>query len=80
MNSSSDNNAKIKKERFKRVAEQRTNKILKTLHLLGNCGNKANYDYSDAEVNKIFNTIEKELKNTRNKFSDISSKDKKFKL
>lgn len=61
-------NITAKRERFKKIAEQRTNKILKTLQLLSNCANKSNYDYTDEEIKKIFSAIEKEVKNTKNKF------------
>lgn len=66
-----------KKEHFKRIAEQRTNKIIKTLNLLGNCSNKANYDYTDEQVHKIFNAIETELKDTKLKFESQAKENKK---
>lgn len=31
-----------KSERFKRVAENRTNKIIEQIRLLGNCSNRSN--------------------------------------
>ena len=57
-----------KREKFVRLAEMRTNKILKMMQLLGNCSSKANYEYTEEDVKKIFNVLEKELKNTKNKF------------
>lgn len=71
-----------KQERFKKIAEQRTNKIVKTLDLLGNCANKSNYEYTDEQVRKIFNAIEKELKETKIKFESQQEKEKNktFKL
>ena len=51
-----------KRDRFVRIVENRTNKIIDMLRLLGNCANKSNYDYTEADVQKIFNTLEKELK------------------
>lgn len=69
-----------KREKFVRLAEARTNKIIDMLRLLGNCANKSNYDYSDADVQKIFTAIEKELKNTRTKFSISEVEDDKFRL
>lgn len=68
-----------KRERFQKVAENRTNRILETLRLLGNCSNRSNYEYNDEDIVKIFNTIEQELKITKFKFSSNSDK-KKFKL
>ncbi len=69
-----------KQERFKKIAEQRTNKILKTLKLLGNCANRGNYSYTDEEVKKIFVAIERELKNTKNKFQEEQDEEIEFKL
>lgn len=65
-------------ERFKRVATKRTNDILNKIRILGNCANKSGYDYTPEEVNKIFNTLEKSLKDVRGKFH--FSKNKEFKL
>lgn len=65
-------------ERFKRIATKRTNDILNQIRILGNCANKSGYDYTSEEVNKIFSTIEKTLKEARGKF--YSSHNKKFNL
>ena len=56
---------KEKMDRFKRVAENRTNKIIDQIRLLGNCANKSNYEYSDEDVKKIFSAIDSELKITK---------------
>ena len=61
-----------KRERFVRLAEARTNKILDMIKLLGNCSSKSNYDYTDEDVKKIFGAIERELKNTKAKFNGTS--------
>lgn len=55
-------------EKFKRIASMRTQRILDDLRLLGNCSNSNIYQYNQAEVNKIFSTIEKELKRIRSLF------------
>ena len=69
-----------KRERFVRVAESRTNKIIDMVRLLGNCANKSNYDYTEADIQKIFIAIDKELKSTKLKFSVSELEDNKFKL
>lgn len=69
-----------KRERFVRIAEARTNKILEMMRLLGNCSSKSNYDYTDEDIKKIFVTLEKELKNTKNKFLGVDSNNEKFTL
>ena len=43
-----------KMERFKRVAESRTNRIIDQIRLLGNCANRSNYEYSEEDIKKIF--------------------------
>ncbi len=58
-----------KRERFVRIAEARTNKIIDMLKLLGNCSSTSNYEYSEEDVKKIFAAIEKEVKNAKAKFT-----------
>ncbi len=67
-----------RQERFKRVAERRTNEILEKIRILGNCSNKSAYEYTEDEINKIFSEIEKHLKLTKAKF--LSGKRERFKL
>lgn len=71
-----------KNERFVRIAEARTNKIINMIQLLGNCANKGTYDYSKEEVKMIFNAIEDELRIAKSKFeiSDNESGKKAFSL
>ena len=69
-----------KRERFVRLAEARTNKIIEMLKLLGNCSNKGSYDYTDEDVRKIFGEIDKEMKNARSRFMSTDTSEKKFKL
>lgn len=69
-----------KRERFVRIAEARTNKILDMLRLLGNCSNKSNYEYTDEDVKQIFTAIDKEVKAARNAFMGLESKEEKFTL
>lgn len=69
-----------KREKFVRIAEARTNKIIGMVRLLGNCSNKANYDYTDADVQKIFTVLEKEIKLAKMKFSSMDGEEDIFKL
>ena len=71
--------ANNKQQNFKRIAENRTNKIIDMIDLLGNLSNKSNYDYTDADVDKIFKAIETSLRNSKSKFSTTTyPKKKKF--
>lgn len=67
-----------KRERFVRLAEARTNKILDMLKLLGNCSNNSNYEYTEEDVKKIFSAIEREVRNAKAKFngSELSKEDR----
>ena len=69
-----------KNEKFVRIAENRTNKIIDMIRLLGNCSNKAVYEYSEQEIDKIFTTIENELRTAKSKSSPNDSKEDKFRL
>lgn len=69
-----------KEDRFVRIAEARTNKIIDMIRLLGNCSNKASYEYSKEDVRKIFTAIENELKAAKSKFDSSSDDSIKFKL
>ena len=63
-------------DRFKKIATNRTNKILKDIQLLGNCSNKSNYEYTDEDVKKIFSANDEELKAVKVKFKSKKRKDK----
>jgi hypothetical protein len=69
----------VKKDRFKRIAEKRVNKLLDEFRLLGNCSNKANYDYTNEDAKKILTIIDKEVKRLREKFSQTNETER-FKL
>lgn len=63
-----------KRDKFVRLAEARTNKIIDMIQLLGNCSNSGAYDYTQQDVDKIFTAIENELREAKKKFSKIDSK------
>lgn len=72
--------AETKRDKFIRIAEARTNKIIDMVQLLGNCSNRAAYDYTDKDVADIFGTIEREVKLAKQKFTSAGDKQTKFKL
>lgn len=67
-------------EKFKRIASARTQKIISMIELLGNCSNSYVYEYSQEEVNKIFNAIETELRIAKEKFKGNGKTKEKFTL
>lgn len=56
-----------KKENFKRIAENRVNKILTLYKQLENLSNTSFYEYTNDQIEKIFKTLEEELKTTKEK-------------
>lgn len=56
------------RERFERLAEKRTNAVLKKLDILANCSNRNRYEYNEEEIEKIFKTIRKKVRETQSEF------------
>lgn len=69
-----------KREKFKKLAETRTNEVLKRLKILGNLSNKSVYNYEEKEINKIFNAIESKTKEMKAKFKFSNKDNTNFKL
>lgn len=62
-----------KREKFVRLAEQRVNRALNDLRLIGNLSNRNAYTFTDDDVKKIFKTLQKELEQARSRFSEAES-------
>lgn len=74
-------NKESKREKFVRIAEARTNKIINMIQLLGNCSNLGQYEYTQKDVNKIFSAIQAELDEAKKRYSkQESQKGAKFTL
>jgi len=70
--------SETKREKFLRLATLRTQEVLSRLRILGNCANRQVYEYNEADLDKIFSAIDKQLKDVKAKFTIIKEKD--FKL
>lgn len=69
------------RERFVRIAEARTQKIIDMIELLGNCSNQYNYEYTQKDVEKMFSAIDSALKASKARFNtESSNKDTRFKF
>ena len=69
------------RERFVRIAESRTQKIIDMIELLGNCSNQYNYEYTQKDVEKMFSAIESALKASKARFTtESTTKDTRFKF
>ena len=74
-------NRESNRERFIRIAEARTQKIIDMIDLLGNCSNQYNYEYTQKDVDKMFSAIETALKTSNARFTTENiNKDNRFKF
>lgn len=67
-----------KAQKFKRIAENRTARILDQIRVLGNLSNTSNYEWTEDEIDQIFKAINAELRKTRKMFKEAH--EKKFSL
>ena len=69
-----------KKENFKRIAENRTNKIIDLISKLHNLSNTSFYEYTDEQIDAIFDAIQEELDKQRTEFKRQNKSKKRFEL
>lgn len=72
--------AEDKNEKFRRLAEARTNKLIDSIRLLGNLSNQYHYDYTQEQVGLMFDYIQSELDEQRKKFENQLGSKRKFRL
>ena len=65
------NKKETKQERFVRVAEMRTQKILDDLHSLSKCAAPAVYEYTEEQLQKIYKAIENGLQDVKDTFAGL---------
>lgn len=71
----------VKQENFKRIAENRTNKIIDLISKLSNLRNNPSfYEYTDEQMEAIFDAIQKELDKQKKEFRKDRKKPKRFQL
>lgn len=69
-----------KRDNFKRIAENRTNKIIELISKLQNLMNPSFYEYTEDEIDSVFNAIQDELDKQKESFKKNMNRKKKFKL
>lgn len=62
-----------KREKFVRLAEQRVNRAMNDIRLIGNLSNRNAYSFNDEDVKKIFKALQKELDQAKSRFTDSDS-------
>ena len=61
------------REKFVRLATKRVNGAIKAINVIGNLSNKYSYDYTDEDVEKIFEALQEKLNTCKKRF-DVASK------
>lgn len=69
-----------KQENFKRIAENRVNKIIDMISKLENLNNTSFYEYSDEQMENIFKAIQKEIDKQKELFNKSKKSKKRFEL
>jgi ribosomal protein L7/L12 len=64
-----------RRSKFVELAERRTANAIKAIRVIAKLGNKAAYDYSDADVKKIAQALSKEVDALRARMSSAGAKD-----
>ena len=69
-----------KDERFKRLAEKRTRRILHEIRVLSNLSNKGLYEYNPEQLRKIFSALRSSLDKAEARFKGNHKEDIEFRL
>lgn len=69
-----------KREKFVRLAESRMDNTLKNIELLSNLANTSNYEYTQADIDKMIKALKSAVSDLEKSFSQSSNTNKKFKL
>ena len=69
------------RDNFVKLAQNRVNKALKDIELIGNLSNKSNYSYTEDDVRKIYSVLKNALEEMKARFEIKAAKEKEaFKL
>jgi hypothetical protein len=64
-----------KREKFRELAESRTNNALIAIARIGNLSNRQLYEFEDAEVRKITKALREAVSEVENRFASPKAKD-----
>lgn len=59
----------VKHDRFCKVVEKRMEMLINDFYKLGNCASKVSYDYTDTEVEQIFEELHRQIAILRDRFN-----------
>ena len=70
-----------KRRKFVDLAENRVNRAIRDIRLIGNLSNRSAYEYTDDDIKKMFKAIQKEMESAKGRFLDGGSRsENEFKL
>lgn len=61
------------RQKFVRLAENRTRRTLKDISLIGNLSNRSHYTWSKNDVDEIFLAIESAIRSARKRFAQADN-------
>ena len=64
-----------KRAKFVELAENRVNRAIKDLRLIGNLSNRSAYEFTEDDVRKIFRVLQRELDGAKKRFSSGGKSD-----
>lgn len=70
----------VKSENFERISENRISKIVTLISKLSNLMNPSFYEFTDKQIDEMFDRIQKELDKSKKEFKDNSKKKHKVEL
>lgn len=74
-------NQNAKREKFREIAESRTNKALDAISRIGNLSNRSLYEWEDAELKKILKALRDAVSEVEARFASPKGKvGSRFKL
>ena len=59
-----------KRAKFVELANNRVNRAIKDLRLIGNLANKSSYDYTEDEAKKIIRALQREVDSIKARFGE----------
>jgi len=60
-------------EKFERLAQKRVSEVMNRIRLSGNLSDTRNYSYSEEHVKEMFDALETEIRNAKQRFKTGSS-------
>lgn len=58
-----------KREKFVELTNNRVNRVIKDLRLIGNLSNRSAYDYTEDDVRQIMRALQQEVESVRSRFA-----------